>query len=415
MLNVGVVLQGTFRHAADKTTVTVDLVNVSDESALWTGSFVLPADGNFAIGAGFDHGGGGEGTPHPAVGRRRHRAGATRHQRPRGVRPLPQGPAFLRQARRRKHAAGDRLLPARHRPRHATLRAPTPAWRCCSRCCRRTCRLNGDSLTLRSRPPRPPGAGDRPDAVGRTPRPGRRADHSGASRRRRAGIPGGRRRRPAQRDRAPVARRQSQLLARTDDAIREGRAAVDLDPLSAVADNDLAYDLIGAGQFAEAIRVARRALEIDSTLDTRMSISAIAFAFAGKLDSATADASNASSAAIRWRQMRARVSRLGIRAGRTLGRGRTRARRIERTIRGGSRDIDLVIANVALGNKDAALDALERAARARSFYASNVALGCDPTFDPLKSEPRFIAAVKQMGQVICPQRAKWPIPARTKP
>ena len=73
-------------------------------------------------------------------------------------------------------------------------------------------------------------------------------------------------------------------------------------------------------------------------------------------------------------------------------------RTVERTAPGGSHDLDVAVANLALGNKGAALDALEHAARTRSFYATTEDVGCDPTFSSLKSEPRCVAALKQLGQ-----------------
>ena len=200
-------------------------------------------------------------------------------------------------------------------------------------------------------------------------------------------------------------------LARTDDAIREARAAVALDPLSSVADNDLAYNLVSAGQFDEAIRAAHRALEIDSTLGYSQMYLGLGFAFAQRPDSAA--------------QMFDRLFRgdsllptaRGYRvwefalAGRWPEAERELAS-IERMNPGGERDVDLVIANVAMGNNAAALDALEHATRTRSFYATNIAWGCDPTFGLLKSEPRFAAARKQLGQSLCVSKVKWPIPAR---
>ncbi len=48
LLNVGALLQGEYRRTADHVTVTVDLVKVDDESALWSHDYLLPPDGNFA-------------------------------------------------------------------------------------------------------------------------------------------------------------------------------------------------------------------------------------------------------------------------------------------------------------------------------------------------------------------------------
>ncbi len=47
-----------------------------------------------------------------------------------------------------------------------------------------------------------------------------------------------------------------------------------------------------------------------------------------------------------------------------------------------------------------------------TVYLAVTAVGCDPTFILLHSEPRFIAVVKRMGQGLCTSSARWPIPAR---
>ena len=73
----------------------------------------------------------------------------------------------------------------------------------------------------------------------------------------------------------------------------------------------------------------------------------------------------------------------------------------DRTPTGPSRSGDMMIAQLALGNREAALDALEAAAKERSFYVATDGLGCDPTFASLSKEPRFLAVVKQLGQEMC--------------
>jgi TolB-like protein/tRNA A-37 threonylcarbamoyl transferase component Bud32/Tfp pilus assembly protein PilF len=410
MLHVGVVLQGTFRHTADQTTVTVDLVNISDETALWTGSYVLPADGNFASA---------QDSITAAVAQTLH------------IRPSAGAATAMAQRGTSDPEAYDLYLKGQHffavRGAANMRRAIDYYKQAIARDSNFARAYAGLAMLLTVYPFYVQSSGD--SIIAEAGRLARRALVIDAT------LADGHlalasvltdQQQPAAAEPEYLAAIAADprnvsahqwhgdnlaLLARSDEAIREGRVSVDLDPLSAVAANDLAYTLVTAGKFDEAIRVARRSVEIDSTLGYATQYLGLALAFAGKRDSAQlvferffrldsmapfARAAHVWEFALggRWPEAERELATL------------------ERTIIGGSRDLELAIANLALGNRTAALDAIERAAGTHSFYAASTAVGCDPTFDPLKSEPRFIAAVKQMGQVICPPRAKWPIPAR---
>lgn len=411
MLNVGVVLQGTFRHGTDKTTVTVDLVKVADETALWTGSYTLPADGNFAAA---------QDSITAAVARALHlqpSSGVTSALAQRGTKDVDaydlylkgqhffatRGAANLRRAIDYFQRAISRDSNfARAYAGLSMAQAVLPAYaqvtddalsRASARAARRALAIDPELVD---------GHLALADVILNQGRPADAETEFMAA---------------LARDPRNVTAHQWHgdnltFLGRMDDAIREGRIAVDLDPLSAVAANDLAYSLIAAGRYDEAIQVAHTGLEVDSTFGYANEYLGVAFAFAQEPDSAQVmferlfriDSTAPTARAYH-------VWEFAL-AGRWTAAERELTA-VERTITGGSRDVDLAIANMALGNKAAALDALERAARAHSYYASNTALGCDPTFGPLRSEPRFLAVLKQLGQGLCTSTAKWPIPART--
>ncbi len=412
LLNVSAVLQGTYRRVPDKTTITVELVNVADESALWTETYVLPSDGNFAAA---------QDSITSAVSKALHLEGsaaAATAIAQRGTNDAQaydlylkaehffgvRGKANLARAIEYYHAAiardstfarayaGLAMLLTIY-PSYAQVNADS-ATREAAALARKALALDpllveghlalADVLTVQQRPEEA-----EPEYL--------------------AAVKG---------DPRNVTARQwhgdnLSLLGRADEAIREGRASLDLDPLSAVAANDFAYSLINAGQFDEAARVARRAVEIDSTMSYAQMYLAMAQAFLGMPDSAQAGL-----------ERFYRLDSLGPLArgmhifGLAIGARWADAERelavLERSPARGSLDLDLMIANIALGNKEAALTALESMVKTRSFYAASTSMGCEPTFDPLKNEPRFVAAVKEMEQQICAPRAKWPIPARTK-
>jgi serine/threonine-protein kinase len=60
-----------------------------------------------------------------------------------------------------------------------------------------------------------------------------------------------------------------------------------------------------------------------------------------------------------------------------------------------TRKFDLALSYLELGDKGAALDFLEKAYEERQYHV--VTLKADPAWDPLRSEPRFIALMKKVG------------------
>ena len=413
LLNVSAVLQGTFRRTADKTSVTVDLVNVSDESALWTGSFTLPADGNFAAA---------QDSITAAVSKALHlqvsTASVASAQSQRGTSDAEaydlylkgqhffavRGAANLRRGIEYYHQAIARDPNfARAYAGLSILLSIYPSYT----------ETNADSIVVEADKLARKALAIDPSLV-----EGHLAlanvltvqgQAAAAEPEYVAAVTG---------DPRNVTAHQWHgdnlaLLGRVDEAIREGRAATDLDPLSAVAENDLAYSLVVAGKFDEAIRAAHSALEIDSTMAYSMEYLAVAQAFAGKSDSAQAGFERFyRNDSLAFLARGSRIFSMAL-AGRWTDADRALAE-LERLPPGGKRDLELAVGYLAMGKNDAAIAAIERAARTRSFYASSTAFGCDPTFSPVKSDPRFIAAVKEIGQGMCNRTDKWPVPARPK-
>jgi serine/threonine protein kinase/tetratricopeptide (TPR) repeat protein len=200
-------------------------------------------------------------------------------------------------------------------------------------------------------------------------------------------------------------------LARGDDAIRELKAATTLDPLSAVAFSDLAFAAMSAHRWADALAAFHEGTRIDPEMGPLYLTGAITYAELGKVDSAVwaferaykLDPETPGSTAYHvWR-----YAIVGKRA-----EAQAAFEEFNRTITGSSRAGDMVVAQLGLGNREAALAALEAAAKQRWFTVTTSALGCDPTFAAIKSEPRFIAVVKQLGQNMCADNAPPIIPPR---
>ena len=411
MLSVGVVLQGTYRRAADKTTVTVDLVKVADESALWTGNFTLPADGNFSSA---------QDSISAAVEKALHlvsAGGANSAAQQRGTTDMEAYDNYLKGQFFFAKRGGENLLRAIDYFKRAIARDAKFA------------RAQAGLAMVYSVLPAYTQIGGRDSIPREAERFARQAlaidstlvdGHIALANALVAEA------HPAE---AEVEFRRAltldprnatahqwlgaalALLGRGEEAIREGRASVELDPLSAVAENDLAYSLVSAGRFDEALVAAQRIRELDANFAFSAYYSGLAFAFLLQPDSAIAVFQRffqIDSMAPEARAMH--VWRFALAGEWPAAEGELKA--LDRTITAGSRDLDIAIAAVALGDRETALAALEREAGKRSVYLAVTAVGCDPTFILLHSEPRFIAVVKRMGQGLCTSSARWPIPAR---
>jgi len=198
--------------------------------------------------------------------------------------------------------------------------------------------------------------------------------------------------------------------ARVDEANREITTATQLDPLSAVAFSDLEFSLVLAHRWRDAIDAFNAARKIDPGMVPIYITIGVAYVEAGKLDSAQ----------WAWDQAyKLDPTISGVRSYRvwryTLAGKPAEAKKafdeFNRTVNGPSRLNDMVIAQLGLGNRAAALDAIEAAEKEHSFYIATDGLGCDPTFAALWKEPRFLAVVKQMGQEMCKDNLRPLIPA----
>lgn len=199
--------------------------------------------------------------------------------------------------------------------------------------------------------------------------------------------------------------------ARGEDAIREGKMATKLDPLSAVAFSDLEFSSLLAHRWAGAIEAFHGAVKIDPEIVQTYITAGVAYAELGKPDSAERAWDRAYQLDPMVPGARAyHVWRYAIAGKRAEA--QKAFEEFDRTITGNSRLGDMVIAQLGLGNRAAALDALEAAAKQRSFYVTTAGLGCDPTFAALRTEPRFLAVVKQLGQEMCADNAPPIIQAR---
>jgi hypothetical protein len=195
-------------------------------------------------------------------------------------------------------------------------------------------------------------------------------------------------------------------MGKLDSALVEKRRAVELEPLSALLTNQLAQTLFEAHQLPEALRVAHRIAELDSTFTRGYHTLARIQILRGFPDSALSALETA--------------ERLGPRLGGERGlrvlayavAGRwpeARRRRDELLANPQLRRSywDRSLAALAFGDRDAALDAVEQ--NIAAFDLRNNP-GCDPFYEPLRGEPRFVQLMRKHGIEVCAPRARWSAP-----
>ncbi|HKP16564.1 MAG TPA: protein kinase [Gemmatimonadaceae bacterium] len=199
-------------------------------------------------------------------------------------------------------------------------------------------------------------------------------------------------------------------LGKRDSALIEKRRAVELEPLSALFTSSLAQTLYLSNRFPEALAVAHRVAELDSTFTRGYYTLARIHLFGGFPDSALAALETARrfgpplpgtrglqvlayAAAARWPEARHLRDSLHVQSDARRSHG------------------DVALAALAFGDRAAALDALERTANSLTLPTISGSPGCDPMFEPLHAEQRFVALMQRIGTNVCTIGARWPVSA----
>jgi TolB-like protein len=180
---------------------------------------------------------------------------------------------------------------------------------------------------------------------------------------------------------------------RLDESVAEAKRAAELDPLSPQIPLDAIFAYAWQRKFQEAKDQARRSAQLDPTFFFPPWANAWIAIQEGRVGDAIPD----------FRKAKAMESPAFVCAWLAYAYGaagdRTRAvTEIEdlkkKSLRGSPTPFDMAVVSLGLGDRARALDYLERA------YASDTQwmgwLRRDRTFDPLRSEPRFIALMKKI-------------------
>jgi serine/threonine-protein kinase len=184
------------------------------------------------------------------------------------------------------------------------------------------------------------------------------------------------------------------IIKRFDEAIAEGKLAIGLDPLSPSIMIDLVTTLFYAGKPEEALALAQKASDLDP-----------AFFFPAVSEGILAmQTGNFPTAIAKFEQARAlnappfNTAYLAYAYGMSGDRARaaTALEDLKKMSPGGEpAPFNLALVHLGLGDRSRAIDYLERAYEANSELL--VWLNVDRIYDPLRSEPRFIALMKLLN------------------
>ena len=182
------------------------------------------------------------------------------------------------------------------------------------------------------------------------------------------------------------------MLGRSDDAVARGAVAARLDPLSPTTFALYSLALLNANRRTEALAAARRGVELDSLNALAQAQLGVAEYFAGHADIA---------AAAERRVVREPHTSLWIGFVRAATGDRAGAAALITDLeheRGRNVHAETAIAWTYLGAGDTtrALDALERAARAREPLAFVAPFG-HPAYDGVRQSARFAAVMRAFG------------------
>ncbi len=193
-------------------------------------------------------------------------------------------------------------------------------------------------------------------------------------------------------------------LGQVDEAVDHARMAYDIDPLTPMTSQILSAALVDAGQYSQAVVIARHGLALDSSLGGLYATLMEAEVFNHRPDSAMAVAQVALRAAPRAVGVRTAAIWAEVAAGQRAA-GQALLVGMRKDVPSGVvSPLEFADAHLALGHTDSALTWVRSGVQRHLREAQWSALACDPTYDGLKRDPRFVALMQPTGMHLCPPR-----------
>jgi TolB-like protein/Tfp pilus assembly protein PilF/tRNA A-37 threonylcarbamoyl transferase component Bud32 len=190
----------------------------------------------------------------------------------------------------------------------------------------------------------------------------------------------------------------SQLLIRLhrkEEALAEIKRAQQLDPLSLMAQSTAGEDLIRAGRPEEAIEQLQKALQMDSNFAPAHFNLGVAYLQKREFSEAIAEFQKATTLSAGTAWFAAALGHAYARAGQVPAARRVLAELKERSKQRYVPSFDLALIYTGLGEKDQALNCLQKAYEDHDWRMT--AVNVDPMLESLRSDSRFAELVRKVG------------------
>jgi predicted Zn-dependent protease len=189
------------------------------------------------------------------------------------------------------------------------------------------------------------------------------------------------------------------------DAVGHAKMAQALDPLTAVTNQTLSRTLLDSRKYGEAATAATKGLAIDSTFSGLYVSLMEAEMLGGHADSAARVADRALRIARRGLGVRSAAIWAYTRAGRKRDADALLADMRRDQSAGSVPALDMAHALLAYGQTDSALVWIGRSVARHDAEPDWNGLACDPTYDALRRDSRFVALMAPTGMRLCAAEA----------
>ncbi len=185
------------------------------------------------------------------------------------------------------------------------------------------------------------------------------------------------------------------VMRRHEDAMEELKRAQELDPTSLIISRDIGRAFYYSRKYDEAIAEYRRTLEMDAEFLPAVFYLGLAYTQKGMFPEAVAELEKADALARGSASTKAALVYVYAKSGET-DKARGLFNELIRTPRQNPvPSFEIAVANLGLGQKDAAFELLQKACSERSYRL--IHLQNDPPFDDLRSDPRFTSVLQCVG------------------